>query len=150
VKVRRKGAQLRVDVEATESALLSVLFDDFGSLLDDPDDEDPVIQRLFPDGYTDDDAASAEYRELVSEELRQARDGRLQACRAELPEGAGRFELDEEAADRWIRVLNDIRLALGTRLGVTEDAELDEEEQAVSVYHWLTAVQDMLVGHLMD
>jgi hypothetical protein len=149
MKVRRKGAVLRVDLHETEAALLSVLFDDFALLLDGADSTDPVMQRLFPDGYTDDDQASLEYRELVTDDLRAERHGRLQLCRAEVPEGAGRFELDDEAADRWIRVLNDVRLTLGTRLGVTEEDELDLDLEAAQVYQWLTAVQDMLVTHLM-
>jgi hypothetical protein len=60
------------------------------------------------------------------------------------------LQLDDEAADRWLRVLNDLRLALGTRLGVTEQDELDDQEPAVQLYHWLSAVQDLLVGHLME
>jgi hypothetical protein len=150
VKVRRKGAVLRLDLHGAEPQLLNMLFDDFFSLLDSSDAEDPVIQRLYPDGYTDDERASAEYRELVAMDLREERTGRLQACRAELADGASRVELDEEAAERWIRVLNDLRLALGTRLGVTEDDELDGDEQAVTVYQWLTAAQDMLVTNLME
>jgi hypothetical protein len=154
VKVRRKGAVLRVDVYETEAALLGVLFDDLGQLFAETNAAeagpmDPVVERLFPDGYTDDEAASAEYRDLVAASLREERIGRLQACRAEVPDGAGRFELDDEAADRWLRVLNDLRLALGTRLGVTEESELDDTDEGVNVYQWLTAVQDMLVTHLM-
>jgi hypothetical protein len=149
VKVRRKGAVLRVDLHESEAALLGVLFDDFATLLDADDPQDAAIQRLYPDGYADDQAASAEYRDLVADGLRQERHGRLQVCRAEVPDGAGRFELDVEAADRWIRVLNDLRLTLGVRLEVTEEDDLDDNDEAVHVYRWLTAVQDMLVTHLM-
>jgi hypothetical protein len=149
MKVKRKAGVLRVDVVETEAALLGMLIDDFTTLLTESDDTDPAMARLFPDGYTDDAEASQEYRALVIDDLRAERDGRLQVCRAELPVGGGRFELDDEAADRWIRVLNDLRLTLGVRLGVTEDAELDSTDEAVNIYHWLTAVQDMLVTHLM-
>lgn len=150
MKVRRKHGVLRVDLHATEAALFTVLFTDLSALLVEEDAEDPVIQRLYPDGYADDAAASSEYRELVTSDLRDERAGRLQACWAEVPADGGRFELDDEGGDRWIKVLNDLRLALGTRLGVTETEELDESEQSVAVYQWLTAVQDMLVTHLMD
>jgi hypothetical protein len=108
-----------------------------------------VIQRLYPDGYTDDDEASREYRELVHSDLQAGRIGRLQACRAELPLGGGRMELDDEALDRWLRELNDLRLGLGTRLGVTEEDGLDDSQPAVQIYTWLTAVQDMLVMHAL-
>ena len=38
-----------------------------------------------------------------------------------LPERGGRISLSEPQAQVWLRALNDIRLALGVRLGVTED-----------------------------
>jgi hypothetical protein len=149
MKLRRKSGLLRVELTGTEVALLSGLLDDFADTLAEPDPADPVIQRLYPAGYTDDQAAAQEYRELVESDLKAERIGRLQACRAELPAGGGRMALDDEAADRWLRVLNDLRLALGTRLGVTEEAELDDRQPAVQIYSWLTAVQDMLVMQLL-
>ena len=149
MKLRRKSGVLRVELTDTEVALLSGLLDDFADTLTEPDPDDPVIQRLYPAGYTDDQAAAQEYRELVENDLKVERIGRLQACRAELPAGGGRMALDDEAADRWLRVLNDLRLALGTRLGVTEEAELDERQPAVQIYSWLTAVQDMLVMQVL-
>ncbi len=149
MKVRRKAGLLRVELAETESALISGLIDDFADVLAEPDPDDPVTLRLYPEGYTDDDEASKEYRELVESDLRAERTGRLQACRAELPAGGGRLMLDDEAVDRWLRVLNDLRLALGTRLGVTEADELDDREPAAHIYHWLTAVQDMLVMQLL-
>jgi hypothetical protein len=149
VKVVRKAQLLRVDLAEAESSLLAGLLDDFTAMLAVPDLADPVYQRLYPDGYTDDDEASAEYRELVEADLQAGRAGRLQSCRAELPDGDGRISLDGEAADRWLRVLNDLRLALGTRLGITEESELDHTEPAVAIYHWLSAVQELLVEKLM-
>jgi hypothetical protein len=147
--MKRKDQLLRIDLAEAESSLLAGLLEDFATLLDQPDPHDPVIQRLYPDGYTDDEAASAEYRELVERDLRSERNGRLQRCRAELPDGGGRFSIDDEATDRWLRVLNDLRLALGTRLEITEDAELDGADPAVNIYHWLSAVQDLLVEQVM-
>jgi len=149
MKLRRKSGVLRVELTDTEVALLSGLLDDFADTLAEPDADDPVIQRLYPAGYTDDQAAAQEYRELVESDLKAERIARLHACRAELPLGGGRMALDDEATDRWLRVLNDLRLALGTRLGVTEEAELDDREPAVQIYSWLTAVQDMLVMHVL-
>jgi hypothetical protein len=139
-----------MDLAEAESSLLAGLLDDFVSMLDAPDLADPVYQRLFPDGYTDDDEASAEYRELVESDLQAGRTGRLRSCLAELPDGDGRMSLDAEAADRWLRVLNDLRLSLGTRLCVTEESELDHAEPAVAIYHWLSAVQELLVEKLMS
>ncbi|HEX8768182.1 MAG TPA: DUF2017 family protein [Jatrophihabitans sp.] len=149
MKVRRKSGVLRVELSETEVALLGGLLDDLADALAEPDLDDPVIQRLYPDGYTDDDEASREYRELVQGDLQVARIVRIRACRAELPAGGGRMVLDDEAVDRWLRELNDLRLGLGTRIGVTEEEDLDQSQPAVQIYSWLTAVQDMLVMHVL-
>jgi hypothetical protein len=58
--------------------------------------------------------------------------------------------LSEEQADAWLSALNDVRLAMGTALDVTEDMpeELPEEDPRSShlgVYHWLTWVQESLI-----
>jgi len=149
VKVRRRAELIRVQLADSESYLLAGLIDDFATMLEQADAADPAMQRLYPDCYPDDGEASAEFRQLVSDDLTSARNGRLQACRAELPDGSGTISLDEEAADRWLRVLNDLRLTLGVRLGVSEEVELDSADPVANIYHWLSAVQDLLVSQLM-
>ena len=133
----------------SESHLLAGLIDDFAVMLKQADATDPAICRLYPDGYSDDPQAAAEFRRLVADDLTLGRISRLRACRAELPDGSGTISLDEEAADRWLRVLNDLRLTLGVRLGVSEEAELDSADPVANIYHWLSAVQDLLVSQLM-
>ena len=53
----------------------------------------------------------------------------------------------------WLGVLNDTRLVLGARLGVTEDdhdvAPDDPRAPAFAMYHWLTWVQGELVEQLL-
>ena len=67
------------------------------------------------------------------------------------PINGGEVRLTLEQADAWLGALNDVRLALGTALDVTEDMpdELPAEDPRSShlgVYHWLTWVQDSLVN----
>ncbi|MDQ4118986.1 MAG: DUF2017 domain-containing protein, partial [Actinomycetota bacterium] len=67
-----------------------------------------------------------------------------------LPEAGGRVELDVEEADTWLAALNDVRLALGTALDVSEDMpdQLPDDDPRgphLGIYHWLTFVQDSLV-----
>jgi Domain of unknown function (DUF2017) len=149
VKVRRRADLIRVQLADSEAHLLAGLIDDFATMLGQAEASDPAMQRLYPDGYTDDDEASAEFRDLVAADLTTARADRLQACRAELPDGSGIISLDDEAADRWLRVLNDLRLTLGVRLGISEEDELDSADPVANIYHWLSAVQDLLVSQLM-
>jgi hypothetical protein len=40
-----------------------------------------------------------------------------------LPEAGGRIQLTNDQAHAWLKALNDVRLALGVRLGVTEEFE---------------------------
>lgn len=150
MKVKRKADIVRMELADSESSLLSGLIDDFTTMLAESGPDDPARQRLYPDGYTDDEAASAEFSELVHHDLTLGRTGRLQQCRAELPDGAGTIALDDEAVDRWLRVLNDLRLTLGVRLNVTEDCDLDPLDPVANIYHWLSAVQDLLITQVMD
>ncbi|MFL6160915.1 MAG: DUF2017 family protein [Jatrophihabitantaceae bacterium] len=150
MRVKRRAEQIRMQLADSESHLLAGLIDDFSVMLAEADATDPAMQRLYPDGYSDDEEASAEFRQLVDADLTAARSGRLRACRAELPDGSGTISLTDEAADRWLRVLNDLRLTLGVRLGVTEEDELDSADPLANIYHWLSAVQDLLLSQLME
>ena len=74
--------------------------------------------------------------------------------RATLPDGGGEVRLDADQAAAWLRTSNDLRLALGTRLDITDDTEPPEEitgdeDQQLAVYYWLTAVQGSLVDALV-
>lgn len=149
----KRGPVLRLDPEETQ--LLALLFDELSALLsEDADPADDVRQRLHPAAYRDDPDAEAEYQALTEASLRAARDERIAACRADLAAGGEIALGDPETARRWLQVLNDLRLALGTRLGVTQDGEPeldpdDPEAKPWMVYSWLTAVQDAVVNALM-
>jgi hypothetical protein len=118
--------------------------------------EDPVLARLLPDAYRDDPEASGEFRRYTEHDLRS---GKLAAARtvlATLPSAGGRVRLSEPESQAWLRALNDVRLALGVRLGVTEefDAEVgelsadDPRSAYVWVYQWLAYLQDSLLEAL--
>lgn len=127
--------------------------------------EDPVLQRLLPSAYPDDEEASAEYRRYTEGALRsgKARSAGLlvetleQAGLPEVVEDDGvevDLELDEPTAMEWLRTFTDIRLALAVRLGVTEDDEEhwaslpddDPRSQAHDIYEWVGYLQETLVG----
>ena len=114
---------------------------------------DPVTERLFPAAY-EDAGLAAEFRGLTETDLRDERMERLERTAREVEATAGQVPLSQASADRWIRVLNDTRLVLGTRLGVTDDYDHDFGPQDAdaaekSVYLWLTAVQDAIVTELL-
>jgi len=126
--------------------------------------DDPVLARLFPSAYRDDGEAAAEFRRYTEGSLR---DGKARAAgtiidsleEAGLPSEPGADELtidvdlDLPTAEVWMRALADLRLALGTRLGVEEGDEDywyslpddDPRGQAHHIYEWLGYLQETLV-----
>jgi uncharacterized protein DUF2017 len=155
VRVRRRGEFIRLRLEPVEVALLTRLLDELLELVnEEADEDDPVQRRLFPAGYRDDDEADAEFRRLTEVSLRTERSERASACAGELAAHPGELTFTDEAGQRWIQVLNDVRLALGTRLDVSEEdgPEIDPADPMAeqrAIYYWLTAVQDSLVLALM-
>jgi Domain of unknown function (DUF2017) len=156
VKVTGRRGRLRLHLDRFEVDLLGVLFDELDAVLDgEAGDDDEVLRRLNPDAYQDDPQAEADYRGLTESSLRSERTDRMAGCRADLSSESGDVDLsDPDTARRWLQVLNDLRLALGTRLGITEDDdhEIDpsaSDGPAREVYYWLTAVQDSVVQALM-
>lgn len=137
----------RLDLRDEERALIAAIVPDLrGLLAEDPGDE--MLTRLFPTAVPDDPEAEAEYRELVRDELISKRLARLDMV-AELAEAT---VLDQEQLAAWMGAINDIRLVLGTRLGVTEDDEFEESDEedpeavARSAYWYL----GWLLEHLVE
>ncbi|NDU71206.1 DUF2017 family protein [Actinomadura sp. DSM 109109] len=171
-QVKRKRDGLRVRLEPEETALLRALMEQMLALLGEESgggelaslgiaenatkSDDPVLARLFPDAYRDDGEAAGEFRRYTELGLR---DGKREAARAvlgALGDGGTETVLDEKRAQEWLRALNDVRLALGTRLDITEDwyeeaGALDPRDPRTpmfAAYDWLTMLQDGLVRAL--
>ena len=129
--------------------------------------EDPVLARLFPTAYSDDEEAAAEFRRFTEAALR---DGKAAAActiidaleEAGLPpimdeEGLMiDVELDPPTAEIWMRSFTDLRLALATRLGVEQDDDEywdalpddDPRAQAHDIYDWVGYLQETLIRAL--
>jgi hypothetical protein len=118
--------------------------------------DDPVLARLLPDAYGDDPEAAGEFRRYTEPGLRSGKVAAAQTVLATLPATGGRVRLSAGDAEAWLRSLNDVRLALGVVLGITEDYErefagLDPEdprEAYLHVYDFLTFLQETLVRAL--
>ena len=156
MRVNRRHGRLRLQLEPVEVALLQSLLDQLEAVLDGAADDgaEEIRARLVPAAYRDDPEAAQEFHRLTADALRSERDERIAAFRAELASSEAVDITDPDHARRWIQVLNDLRLAIGTRLGVTEDdpPDFDPDEAGAelrAVYHWLTAVQDAVVVELM-
>jgi hypothetical protein len=117
--------------------------------------DDSALARLFPDGYSDDPEASADFRRYTEPGLREAKRSAAQVALATL-ESEGKRLLTAEESDAWLRALNDTRLVLGERLGITQDwdelveglADDDPRLPLFWVYDRLTYLQESLVRAL--
>lgn len=111
---------------------------------------DRVLARLLPDFNQDDPELAGVLRSLHEPELIEAKDGVAAVVLRTCPPEGGKVRLTMAESEAWLSALNDIRLALGTVLDVTEDMpdrlpESDPRAPHLDVYQWLTFVQDSLV-----
>lgn len=119
--------------------------------------KDGTMRRLLPDFVKNriaDDGSNSALRSLHEPQIIDAKIAAAQRLIDTLPDGGGRLELTEDDANAWIAAVNDIRLALGTILGVGPDMPdrlPDGHPMAahLNVYQWLTVLQEYLVLGLM-
>jgi hypothetical protein len=159
--LRNEAAVPRDDQDPFEAMM------DFSGPTSEP--EDPVLARLFPTAYSQDEEAASEFRRFTEGTLR---DGKARAAitiidaleEAGLPPQLTEdgliidVELDPPAAETWMRSFTDLRLALATRLGVEEDDEAywlslpddDPRARAHDIYEWVGYLQETLVLALQD
>jgi len=157
--LRNEAAVPREDRDPFEAMM------DFSGPTSEPDD--PVLARLFPTAYPDDEEASSEFRRFTEGTLR---DGKAQAAitiiddleEAGLPPELTEeglmidVELDQPTAETWMRSFTDLRLALATRLEVEDGDEAywhslpddDPRSQAHDIYDWVGYLQETLVHAL--
>ncbi|MFE7269800.1 DUF2017 domain-containing protein [Streptomyces sp. NPDC057623] len=139
---------------------------------------DPVLRRLFPDAYSDPEATpgpqeaeeqraySSEFRRFTENDLRAGkRDSALAVVRSldELSssaagEGGAVLKLSPEESQLWLGALNDLRLAIGSRLEITDEDDTDllyrlpdedPRKPMVMAYLWLGGLQETLVATLL-
>ena len=139
----RGGVGLRLSSD--ERSLLAGLVEELRALLDGAPG-DSSLRRLFPPAYEEEDDERA-YRDLMGGELLDGRRAALDVVARTLDHD----RLSAEEADAWLRALNDLRLALGTRLDVKEDTFAEELRRddprapALAVYGYLSWMQEQLI-----
>ncbi|MBV8965854.1 MAG: DUF2017 domain-containing protein, partial [Mycobacteriaceae bacterium] len=111
-------------------------------------------ERNHPAGSAAAESLNAALRSLHEPVIIGAKRDACQRLLRTIPAGGGRFELTGEDANAWVSGVNDIRLALGTMLGVGPggpEPVPDDHPMAGhhDVYQWLTVMQEYLVLALM-
>jgi hypothetical protein len=141
------GGKITLKLDDAEQGVLSQLFEQMAELLNDSEIEtssdplakmlnmsgstqisdDPALARLFPDGYSDDEHASADFRRFT-----------------------GKSTVSSQQAQDWLKALNDLRLVLGTRLEISDEVEtdFDLDEPGIHLYNYLTYLQGTLIDSL--
>jgi len=159
----RKGGVTRLTLEPGERDLLRHLPDELRSLYRTDPTDDPAVQRLFPRAYLDptEDEAEEMWRALQAPELLRQRLDALERLAMVLDDastdrkGRSVVVLAEDDVPALLRVLNDARLTLGTRLEVTDETGLaaldpsDPRTPAFAAYGWLTYLEGELVELLL-
>lgn len=166
---KRKRGEIVLSLETFEVEVLDQLFDQMIALIEvepmpveDPLERlvglngpsirpsDPALARLFPDGYNDDIEAAADFRRYTEHEMRNNKAMKARISQSLLFEWPGKRELNVDQAQAWLLSLNDMRLALGTRLEITDDRDERDEENApgYELYDWLTYLQSTLIDAL--
>ena len=164
------GGKLTLKLDDAELGVLSQLFEQMAELLEVPDSEvskdplaellsmggstqiseDPALARLFPDGYSDDEHASADFRRFTEQDLRAQKLAALTSVRDSLSDWTGKSSITAQQAQDWLKAINDLRLVLGTRLEITDEVETDFEadEPGIHLYNYLTYLQGNLIDAL--
>ena len=164
------GGKITLKLDDAEQGVLFQLFEQMAELLNDSESEssadplakmlnmsgstqisdDPALARLFPDGYTDDEHASADFRRFTEQDLRATKIAALATVRENLNDWTGKSTVSAQQAQDWLKALNDLRLVLGTRLEITDEVETDFEadEPGIHLYNYLTYLQGTLIDSL--
>jgi hypothetical protein len=163
-RIRRSGDQLVLTLYSAEVEILRDLAAQLETILDGGVPErgsDPTRDRLFPRAYLDptEDSAEGEWQSAVHEDLVRQKSAAVGALVESLDTGkSGRKDrfvltLEPEAVEQWVAALNDVRLALGVVLDVSEDdirlRPDDPRAAGLELYGWLTWLQGSLVEELL-
>jgi hypothetical protein len=178
---KRSGPMILMKLTDYEATLLESLVEQFTGLLEaddlpaesgdsfarwqaelsgeDPlDHSDPVINRLFPDAYPQDPAASGEFRRLTQARQRSTRLDEAEVVLSALRDseaGKHRVQVRVIELDSWLKTLTGVRLSLAVRLGIStpDDAEdldaLPEDDPrsyVYRVYEWIAHLTENLLG----
>jgi len=164
-------------LDSVEQALLRSLLTQLAQLLHETEDQshqdplavlvgirdlaekpaDPALLRLFPDAYRKDESAANDFRRYTEADLRSKKTAAADEAIKILDRADSKIELTKAEAEIMLAAINDTRLVLATRLGLSDELTLDELLAAEAddggiahLYEWLTWLQETLVRALME
>lgn len=135
--VSRSGQNFQLSLAIDDRRVILDLIDQLRDAVMS-DTEDERFRRLFPAAYHADPEHDAEYRRLMHGELLASRLDSLNRAHELLgrDERSPTLTLDEDEIDSLMKVVNDLRLVLGTLLDVQEDEPaIEEDDPAFPQFH---------------
>jgi len=156
-----RGGSVVIGFDPAEVELLREVPEQLRLLYEAPGD-DAARARLFPRAYLDptEEAAEQQWQAVVHPELVRERIAALDVVlecldRAEVKSRRVKVSLSADEVSGWLSVLNDARLAFGSRLGIDDDTDVfrfaadDPLALEMAAYAWLTTLQGALVETLL-
>ncbi|MEA2447392.1 MAG: hypothetical protein QOK47_1029 [Actinomycetota bacterium] len=155
--VTRADGEIELTLDQEEVHILTGLLDEMEMLLTaDIPRTDAVRARLFPQAYQDPDEQEA-YEELTSASLMSAKLNAVRDLRRRLeitPGEPAAITLGDEDSGPFLALLTDLRLAIGTRLGIDSEmmsAEPDPSDPntpALVILDWLGWIQGSILEEM--
>lgn len=121
---------------------------------------DPAVARMLPVA-SDDPEVADEFRRFTELTLRQTKISHLRLAAMDLR--SGDLALDGEHARAWATALNDVRLTLGSRLGINSEADAERvtshtdwekvettEDYMALIYNFVSWLQETLMDSLLS
>lgn len=144
-RFRNQNGRVVVALPKAEREALTEFMDQLRHIL--VDGTDPGLRRLSPPARPDDPESENDYRQMIDDDLLQAR---LDAITT-VESGIDGTTLDDEGVGAWMRSLNCLRLILGERFD-TEGVDPDDgtsDDPMVHLYHWFAWLLEQLVEAAM-
>ncbi len=149
--VRRAGpGRVVLRLDPHERRILASLVTELGAELDDPESAATggSLARLYPPAFPDDPDAEAAYADLVLADLVDTRRDRVAVVAATLDAQ----DLDDGQAAAWLGTLNDLRLVLGSGLGIEagDDSTIPDPDDPDAMRLAIFAYLGWLVAAFVD
>jgi len=146
---------MRVRLPLAEGLILKDLPENLRDLLKSPDFTNKMVQRLFPDAYSD-EAFNHEYHRLTDHDLRMRKLAGIQVFEDslrhwKLADGEVTIIITKENFAFWLGFINDMRLVLGTQLDIEEadwSRAFDENTPnapEMALLHYLSWLEENLI-----
>ncbi len=147
---RTRSGEFILRIPPPERDVLTGLPQMLRTVLERDDRSDPVVKRLFPSAFLDDERSTAEFDSVVRDDLMAGRLAAIETMERTLQA----VRLTEQELEAWLAAMNDLRLVLGVRLAVTEEStpeDFDDDEEsgaAYALYAYLSYLEEDVVQAL--